>query len=311
MPSHKVSLTNRGFKILSTDLQVDFLSIALVGTLLIFGWSVKTESLLLYAETFFLASLLYLFYRYKFGYIYFAAFFYQIILFLLITPISYLNTITILLSFVFTFPFLLGKNSFQKINFPMSLFMSLVVMGTGLVGEKLKLLNINKLSFSSSLESHVPGFFFVPTFSGELFFSEGLFSPIEMCGLFALLGLGILFLREFSFFLDLACYSFLVGIFLFLFQFDLELYKGQIIALSTMWFLLLAGPGRNFGFSYIFSFISLVFTATLSYLFWKGEWNLPPILVMVTFFLIQSLFFVLVMGKFLQKIPFLKSVLRK
>jgi len=126
-----------------------------------------------------------------------------------------------------------------------------------------------------------------------------------------LLALGILFLREFNFFLDLFSYLSFVGILVFLFQFDLELFENKIISLSVTWFLLQAGPGRNFGFSSLFSLLSVITTAIISYLLWKEEWSFPPMLVVFIFFTVQSLFFIIVMEKFLQKIPFLKSVFKK
>jgi hypothetical protein len=310
LPSHKVALTNKGFKILSNDLQIDFIFLLFVGTLLIYSYS-TFQSFLLYAETFLLASLVYILYRYKFGYLYFIGFFYQIILFLLITPIGYLNFFTIFISFLFTVPFLIKQNSFQKIYFPISLYMSLLATTLGLSLEKLKIFSFPKLSFSSSLGAYLPGVYFTTSFSEQLPFSDLLFSPLELSNFYALLALGILFLREFNFFLDLFSYLSFVGILVFLFQFDLELFENKIISLSVTWFLLQAGPGRNFGFSSLFSLLSVITTAIISYLLWKEEWSFPPMLVVFIFFTVQSLFFIIVMEKFLQKIPFLKSVFKK
>jgi hypothetical protein len=310
LPSHKVSLTNRGFKILSTDLHIDFASLGIVSILLFLGWSSKLDTDLLYAEAFFFSTLLYVFYRYKFGYLYFVSFFYQIILFLLLTPIGYLNPYTILVSFLFTFPFFIGRNSFQAIYFPMGLYMSLIAYCAGVLGEKLSFWKIQKLSLVG-LENYLPGFFFKPFLVEKAFYSESLLSPLELSGFSALLGLGILILREFSFFMDFSCSSLMVAILLFLFQFDLALFQPILIPLFIAWFLLFAGPGRNFGFSYIFSIISLVFTGLVCYLLWKKEWVVPPIAIISVYFVIQTFFYMIVMGKLLRNIPFLKSVLRK
>jgi hypothetical protein len=315
LPSHKVILTNKGFKILSTDIVIDLISLGLAITILAIGGTWTMDKFFLVSTSYIFGGLLYFFYRYKFGYIYIISFIYQITLFLLITPIAFLKWPVLLLTFASIVPFFWKKNVFQKLYFPLGLFMGLLASMYALMFQSLQWIKFPVLSFepfSQYLsEFHVPGSFFLQKDSGEFIFSGEMFSSIELAGLFSLICVGSILLRQFHFLLDLFL---LIGMFFVVayhFRFDFPYFQERILILVSTWYLILMAPGRNFGFSYLFSLISLVFTGMFSYLLSNGEYLIPPIIIVVLFFFMQSILFYLVTRNIVNRIPILKSLIRK
>lgn len=293
MPSRKITLTNQGFKILSNDLLADLFSILIVGFLLLFEQSWNLDKLFSYLILFLLSSILYIYYNYKIGYLYIASFIYQVLLYLLLTPNIYINLGNIFLTFLFTIPFLLHKNSLQKIYFPLGLYMSLINTCLGLIETHFQILKFTVITLQGEEFQKLPTIFWTTEFLDFGFFHISTFTPLEKSSIFALTGLGVLIFRDYTFLLDLI--SFIVCIFLVSLLYNLELtfYIEKILAVSIAWVLLVFGPGRNFGFSYSYTFLTLGLTGIFSYSVWNWKASLPNLFFLVLYFLIQTFLFLL------------------
>ncbi len=229
MPSHKVILTNKGFKILSTDIVIDLITLGLAITVLAIGGTWNMDKFLFVSASYIFGALLYFFYRYKFGYIYIVSFIYQITLFLLITPVAFLKWPILLLTFASIVPFFWKKNIFQKLYFPLGLFMGLLASMYGLLFRsfrwiKFPVLSTDPLSQYLS-EFHVPGSFFLQNDSGDFVFSGEMFSSLELAGLFSLISIGSILLRQFHFLLDLFLLNGMFFVVAYYFRFDFPYFQ--------------------------------------------------------------------------------------
>lgn len=293
MPSRKISLTTHGFKILSNDLIIDLFSVSLVGFFLVYGQTWTLERIFSFSIFFLLTSFVYVYYNYKIGYMYVLGFIYQIFLYLVITPTIYINFVNILLTSIITFGLLYKQNSFGKIYFPLGLFMSLVSTSMGFIATKLNIFRYPLLSADGLEFQKFSSNFFDLEYLHFAYFHSELFSPLEKVSFLSLLALGILIFREYSLILDwfntMLCF-FLTA---WLYNFEINFYKEKIIAVVMTWVLFVYGPGRNFGFSYSFITIALGLTGIFSYTIWTLKQNLPNVVYLSLYFLIQSLLFVL------------------
>ncbi|MCB1178983.1 MAG: hypothetical protein KDK36_15465 [Leptospiraceae bacterium] len=315
MPSHKVTLTNKGFKILSTDLAIDIVSLILAFTILLVGGSWNSGKILFIFSIYIISTILYFLYRYKIGYIYVIGFFYQITLYIILTPGAFLTWPIMILSFLSTAPFFWKKNTFSKIYFPYGLFLSLISSFYGLLFNTFSLKKLPSLAYESGTSflnySKIPGSYFVQGFSEGFYFSQEYFSSLELSGLFSIICLGSILLRQFHFILDLILLNGMYFILSYYFRFDFSYFQERILILVVGWYLILMAPGRNFGFSYIFSIISLVFTGLFCYLLTNGENIFPPIIIVILFFVIQSVMYYLVTKNLFNRVPLIKNFVRK
>ncbi len=238
-------------------------------------------------------SFIYVYYNYKIGYMYVLGFFYQVLLYLLITPSIYINFINIFLTSLVTLAFFYKYNPFQKFYFPFGLFMSLFNVSLGLLETKLHLLKYPIISESGLEFTKLSSHFLTLEYLDFGYFHSELFSPLENISFVGIIALGILIIREYAFILDLFNFFLCFILVASLYNFEFSFYKEKIISLSMTWVLFVYGPGRNFGFSYSFTTIVLGLTGILSYSFWTLSSNLPGMVYLTFYFGIQSLFFVL------------------
>jgi hypothetical protein len=220
-----------------------------------------------------------------------------------------------LIALVIGFGILYFENPFRKIYFPFGLFLALLAFSISILIGFGKDAFMKSMNFPANpshlLDSSIIGNYFFPTLniSGE--FPTHTFSILELSGLFIILMIAPMFLRQFNIYLDFLLILGLYTLFSLYFAYDWKFYNNRTINLTCITYLILSAPGRNFGFSHLFSFISLVFTGAIWYLLFRGDYSIPPMTIVAMFFLIQSLLFVIVNENLYTKISLLKSLLRK
>lgn len=294
MPFRKVSLTNQGFKILSTSIYVDVLSILLTLFLFLYGQNFHFDKIFSYSVFLLISIIFYIYHSSKIGYIYLLSFVYQILLYFLLTPSLYVNFINILFTALFTFPLFLKGNPFQRLYFPLGLYMSLINSMLGLIEMNFQIVKFNILDFEGEEFQKLTTIFWKNEFlDSDYYFHASTFSPLENTHIFALLGFGMILFREYAFFLDFFSSILVFCMVVVLYDFEIVFYKEKILSSTVMWVLLVFGPGRNFGFSYSYTLIALGLTGIFSYSMWNLKEEVPVVVFIVIYFLIQSFLFLL------------------
>ncbi|MDX1960624.1 MAG: hypothetical protein SFU98_18780 [Leptospiraceae bacterium] len=311
MPSHKVSLTNRGFKILSTDISVDSLSLLFLAIMIFLNLFIQPNLLIVFIPMMILSGAYYFFHRFKVGYLYPIGFLYQLFLFFIITPNFGLNILSLLVSLSVLFLLLYFENPFRTLYFPIGLFLSLIATSVSLV---FRYYNDTFLQINSKLirfeDTTISGQFFKTTFLENGFPAET-FSFYELGGLFSILLIAPIFLRQFSLTLDSLLYFGFLMISAFYYRFDMEIFGGKVFTLATLFYLILSAPGRNFGFSYLFAGLTVFLSSIIIYWFVLEVYVLPPILVIVIYFFVQSIFFKIVSEVEVKRLPLLGKILER
>lgn len=298
MPSHRVRLTNKGFRSISTDLFLDIVSITLLVLLTAISLY-QNLNMLPYFSIFSIISLLVFFlYRTKNGYLYPLHFFYHILLFWVITPPIFINYYTVPIAGVVVAGYFYASNPFQKIYFPMGLALSILVVALVLLfgknslsiemlqpGEQLKNLQIDNIQVS--------GYFFQPTESPTGFFNTNSFSLIEKLSFITPLLLITLVFRQKNVFLDFILILGMGGMCLYFFGENVDFVKSKPLALLSAWYLIFSAPGRNRGFSANFSIPALFLTGIFAFTVIKQNYGFPPIALPICFFFCQSFLYVL------------------
>ncbi|MCB1142982.1 MAG: hypothetical protein H7A24_17970 [Leptospiraceae bacterium] len=315
MPSHKIVLTNKGFKTLGSEMFVDIVHLFFSLLALSFFSYLHNQYSLQFTLFYIISILIYIFYRIKNGHFYPFSYFYQISIFFLITPLIFLNWVTLPISMALLAVSLFKKNPFKEIYFPMGLFLSLISISIGIIMEKhhifQTLLTPPQNPDTFLLHSNLSGIFFYSFENpvGAIDFKN--FSIVESYGLYIMVFISPFLLKKYNLFSDalvLAGMFFLIGMH---YQNEFQTLQDRIINTTCLWFLIYTSPGRNHGFSFLFSFISLVFTMGISYLSLKGNLEYPIVLTILGFFLIQSALFLLIREKILVKTILFKNLLRK
>lgn len=310
MPSHKITLTDKGFKSLSTDFIIDCLTGILLFITVLFYTLQNTKNLILFGFFLFISSGIYIFYRTKNGYLYPVGFFYQLLLFWAITPPLFINWYSISFVGVVLFGIYYKKNPFQSTYFPLSLYLTLIasssifIFGQSYLYKELMELNsLNSYYFIN--HDNILGYFFKLFSSPTGSFNSNGYSILEKLGYFSPLLMATLSFRQKNVFLD---FILVVGIFtlsLLYFQNNIEFLFERALVLVSFWYLVFAAPGRYKGFSLYYSLLSLSLTAAFSVLFINDSSIFPPIMIPISFFIFQSLIYI-----FTQDINFITIIKR-
>ena len=295
MSSHSILLTNRGFKVFSSDFFIDVLASISLLAIAIFIVLQDLSFLFYFSFAYIAAALFYLYYKLKVGYIYYLSFFYQITLYLLITPIGYLNWFTISFSLGVYFVFSLTGNVFYKFRFPSGLFLSLLSVALGLFMERLNILNLNVFAINPEMPfsffPKVTGIFMNPYISSGESFASSYFSVLETLDLYLLVLVGFLFLRQENFVLDILLIAAIAFLFSYYYRFDLLLCKNKIINFTSLWYILFSAPGRSHHLSSFFSLFVAISTLGLSWFLLESKISFPPILFVIIFFIFYGIMF--------------------
>ncbi|MCX7999923.1 MAG: hypothetical protein N3A69_13385 [Leptospiraceae bacterium] len=171
--------------------------------------------------------------------------------------------------------------------------MSLMNTFFGLIETKFQILKFTTLTLQGEDFQKLPTIFWNTEFLDFGFFHLNTFTPLESASIFALIGIGVLIFRDYNFILDSV--SFIICVFLvsLLYNFEFHFYSEKIFSVSIAWALYVFGPGRNFGFSYSYTFLTLGLTGIFSYSVWNWKVNLPSLFFLVLYFLIQTFLFLL------------------
>jgi hypothetical protein len=298
LPSHKIKLSDKGFKTLSTDFIIDIFALLILFSLVIFSLFQHSKIIFVFSLYALISIGVYIYYRARNGYLYPLGFFYQILLFWAITPPVFLNWYTVPLIGFILFGLYYKKNIVQSIYFPMSLYLSLLVTTIVFVFGKTYLYKELFAQDSTSLyyfldHTNISGYFFRTNQSIIGSFHSDSFSIIEKIGYFSPLLVLTLSFRQKNVLLDFLLLLGMGGLIFHYFGENLEYLKNRSIALLSLWYLIFSAPGRNKGFSLNYSIISLVFTGAITLLLIKGSFGFPPIMIPVTFFIVQSILYLL------------------
>lgn len=315
MSSHSILLTNRGFKVFSTDFLIDVLSFLSLFGIAIFTVFQDVSFLFYFSFAYIAAALFYLYYKLKVGYIYYLSFFYQLTLYLLITPIGFLNWFTISFSLGVYFIFSLTGNVFYKFRFPVGLFLAIQSVALGLLLEKLNILNLNIFAVNPempfSFSPKVTGLFMNPDISLGESFAPSYFSILETLDLYLLVLVGFIFLRQENFLLDLILIVSVGLLFGYFYRFDLLLCKNKIINFTCLWYILFCAPGRSHHLSSFFSLIVAISTFGVSWFLIESKYIFPPIIFVTIFFILYGIVFYLVTESILTKNLLYRYIVRK
>ncbi len=304
MPSHKVSLTNHGFRIVSDDFYIDIFSLLVLGSLSVLSIFSVPEPILQFLFLAAASGAFYFLYRQKVGYLYSVSFFSHMLLFWLLSPPFARNWVSLITALVISFGLLWKGNPFREIYFPFSLFIILISISVSLV-----FVEGFHLIFPLKSSGYLPWFSDENLIPGN--YQSGLclsgpanyryYSYLESLRAMLIFIPCLSFLRQYTKKLDF----FLLLIFFvsaaFIFRFDPSLSQERAVTLSCIWFLFFSMPGKNYGFSYIYSGFSLVISTSLSIVLFHYYPELPPFIIVLKFFLCQSIFFVFVRRKNLKR----------
>ena len=298
MPSHKIKLSDKGFKTLSTDFFIDIIAVLILFFVVLFSLFQQTNVIFIFGVFLLISIGVFIYYRTRNGYLYPLSFFYQILLFWAITPPIFLNWYTIPIIGIFLFGLYYKKNIIQSIYFPMSLYLSLLVTAMVFIFGKSFLYKELFSQDSASLyyfidHTNISGYFFRINQSIMGSFHPDSFSILEKIGYFSPLLVITLSIRQKNVLLDFILLIGMGGLIFHFFGENLEYLKNRSIVLISLWYLIFAAPGRNKGFSLNYSLISLVFTGVITLLLIRGSYGFPPIMIPVTFFIIQSILYLL------------------
>lgn len=316
MSSHSILLTNRGFKVFSDDFFVDIFSFLIVFVLSILV-GIQSLSFAFYFFSVTIVSILfYIYYKLKVGYIYYTSFFYQIFLYLLITPIGFLNGLTISFSLAVYFIFSLRGNAFYRFRFPVSLFLSLLTVSLSLLLDRFGIMRLNLFSGHNELSllsfhSEVTGLYLNPMINLGESFSSLAFSLSEVLDLYLLMLVGFLFLRQENFLLDLFLVLVVASLFCFYYRYDLMLCKNKIINFTSLWYILFSAPGRSHHLSSFLSIIVGLLTLGFCWALLQTSLVFPPILFIIIFFILYGFTFYLVTESIFAKNLLYSYIIRK
>lgn len=303
MPSHRIVLTNKGFRTISTEFIVDVFSFVLLVGLTTLGLIINPRDLPYFSILLIISILVFMLYRTKNGYLYPFNFFYQILLFWIITPPIFLNYYTIPFIGILLVGYFYSNNPFQRIYFPLGLMLSLVVVSLFFIfgkynltyemlqtGEQLKNLQIDR--------AEVSGYFFHFTESPLGTFNTNSFSLIEKLSFYTPLLMITFSFRQKNIFLDFFLIIGMALMCLYFFKENIEFLKTRPIALLSVWYLIFSAPGRNRGFSIIYSILTLLITGVIFFALINIGYSFPPILIPILFFLIQSALYILTQNSY-------------
>jgi hypothetical protein len=315
LSSHSILLTNRGFKVFSSDFFVDALSFISLFTIAVFTVFQNLSFLFYFLFAYVAAALFYLYYKLNVGYIYYLSFFYQLTLYLLITPIGFLNWFTISFSLVVYFVFSLRGNVFYKFRFPPGLFLSLLSVALGLILGRMNIINLNVFAATSEMPFSffpiVTGMYMNPFISFGNSFAPTFFSILESLDLYLLMLVGFLFLRQENFILDVILISVMAFIFSYFYRYDLLICKNKIINFTSLWYILFSAPGRSHHLSSFLSLIVALGTLVTSWFLIQANLVFPPILFIIIFFILYGIIFYLVTESILAKNLLYRYIVRK
>jgi hypothetical protein len=315
LSSHSILLTNRGFKVFSNDSIIDILAFVSLFSIAVTTVFQNISFLFYFSFAYVAASLFYLYYKLKVGYIYYLSFYYQLTLYLLITPIGFLNWFTISFSLIVYFIFSLRGNVFYKFRFPSGLFLSLLSIILGMILEKFNILQLN--IFASNPE--MP-FSFLPAVSGLYLkpylaigdnFAPTYFSILESLDLYLLMLVGFLFLREENFILDFILIASIAFTFGYFYRYDLILCKNKIINFTSLWYILFSAPGRSHHLSSFISIFVALLAGIVNWFLIQTNLPFPPILFIIIFFILYGNIFYLVTESILAKNLLYRYIVRK
>lgn len=313
MSSHNVLLTNKGFKVFNSNFFFDILSIVFL--FLFTGAGLIKEGLVINAIVFLaLASLFYLYFRLKVGYIYAIGFFFQIFIFFLTLPRFALKNPAVLVFCLVVYILLIVKqNTFYQVRFPSGLFLSIIGVAFAFVLDKIYIARIEVFptNWDIPLEKiyKIPGIYFPSLYTDIDTYSYGLFSLAETYGGYLVFFLGFIFLREQNFKLDFLMISLMSLVIIYFYRFDVFFYARNILNYIAIWYLIYSAPGRSYSFSARYNILSMVLTLGFSY-FWISFLPLTsPVLFIIFFFLFYGVIFYLVTENFPGKNLFMKNSL--
>ncbi len=315
MSSHSILLTNRGFKVFSNDFFVDVLAFISLFTIAVFTVFQDLSFLFYFSFAYLAAALFYLYYKLKVGYIYYLSFFYQLTLYLLITPIGFLNWFTISFSLIVYFIFSLRGNVFYKFRFPMGLFLSLLSVALGLILERMHIIKLSVFAVNPEMPfsffPSVTGMYLNPFISVGDSFAPTFFSILESLDLYLLMLVGFLFLRQENFILDIILISVMAFIFSYYYRYDLVLCKNKIINFTSLWYILFSAPGRSHHLSSFLSLFVSLGTLIASWFLIQANLVFPPIIFIIIFFILYGIIFYLVTESILAKNLLYRYIVRK
>jgi hypothetical protein len=298
MPTHKITLTDKGFKTLSTEFIMDCLAgIILLG--IVFTYTIQeTNNLMLFGFFLLITSGIYIFYRTKNGYIYPVGFFYQILLFWALTPPLFINWYSVSFVGVIMFGLYYKKNPFQTTYFPMSVCLALLITSSVFLFGKIyiykELMDVSTNTSYFFLDNvYISGYFFKLFSSPNGSFSANSYSIFEKLGYYSPLLMATLSFRQKNVLIDFVLILGMFGLSLLYFENNLEYLIERPFVLVTAWYLIFAAPGRNKGFSLYFSILSLILTGMFTLTFIKESSSFPPFMVIISFFLFQSIIYII------------------
>ena len=298
MPSHKVTLTDKGFKSLSSDFIIDCLAGFILFSVVMSHTIRHTNNLVLFGFFMLIAIGVYIFYRTKNGYLYPIGYFYQVLLFWAITPSLFINWYSISIIGIILFGIHYKNNPFQSTYFPLSIYLTLLISTSIFVfGQSYMYKELLDTSTNSSYffidHSSITGYFFKLNTSPNGSFNPNGYSILEKLGYYSPLLMATLSFRQKNVLLDFILVVGIFGLSLLYFGENLDFLKERTVVIVSLWYLAFAAPGRNKGFSLYYSFISLVFTGLFSLLFIKESMGFPPIMIPISFFIFQSIIYIL------------------
>lgn len=316
MPTHKISLTSNGFKTISTDFIIDSLVSFLLFCITIFSLYQNPQYLLLFGVLILGSTIVYLFFRARNGYLYPLGYFYQIMLFWVITPPVFINWQTIPFICIILFLFHYKSNPFKTIYFPMSIYLCLIVSSVVLIFGKsslyMNILNISQNQGYLFLTNYeVSGYFFRINESLTGSYSNISFSIIEKFSFLSPLLIGTIALRQKNIFIDFLLIIGMVLLSYFFFGQNIEFLQDRCAVLVCIWYLIFSAPGKNKGFSLNYSLFSLFLTGIFSFLLIKESMGFPPIMLPISFFFIQSILYIITQDPNFYKVPLSKRVFSK
>lgn len=303
MSSLNVVLTPKGFRILSYEFFTNLISILLLFSALSIVIFLNPKLISYFSIVYIFFTLVFMYFRLRVGYIYPISYYYQITLFVLLTPYIFINWVSLSVLFL-SFSFLMyKKNPFRNIPFPIGLFASLFVISISLILYKVgwQKFSLFHSTLSFPLEkgmSNLSGIFFPLLQSDNLTFAENSYSYFENFGYYTILLSSIIFLRQNRFWSDISLIILfsicLVGNYSLNLQYAIQ----TIIITSGIWYIIFSAPGRKT--SYITSILSmLLLAAIIGFIrFLNPLFYLPAIVILSLFFVIQTLLHLLIDDKF-------------
>ena len=308
MLSDKIALTSFGFKSSSNINILHALSFSFLIIINFFFQSYNLRVFSTYAVIFLSSLMFYFFYKMKIGKIYSLSFFYQIFLFISLTPILYLNPFILLLTFSALYLFLYFGNFFSKVQFPIGIFLILINFSLHILLSKLNILNLKIVSDEinpfSQIFPNFSGLYFPKLFLLNSEFAPESFSCLENSGLYLLLVLCLLVLKNKYILRDLLTFLSFSSILFLFFRTDSVYFYPQILNYTAIWLIFHTAPGQNSSIRYpltITSLIPLIFLL----LFYRGD-NISVFSIIALYYTFYGMQFYLVTKNNFIKELFLK-----